>query len=177
MSNIFIRHGEVENPKDIYYVNIPGYKLSKRGENQAEQAGIYLKNNGYNFNIITSPLLRARQTGEIISTILSTEINTDIALYEWMGPVEWRGLSFDEINKEKISEVEEEYLDVYKRIKKIYDKFDKTIFISHQDAIRSFTYFELNDLTQDFFKFKPTHCEAQVIDYQNQSIEQIFIPN
>ncbi len=177
MRNIFIRHGEVENPKDIYYVNVPGYKLSKRGEKQAEQVGLYLKDNGYNFNIITSPLLRARQTGEIISTILCTEIIYDNALYEWMGPVAWRGLSFNEIDKEKVPKVEEEYLDVYKRIKKIDDKFDKTIFISHQDAIRSFTYFEINDQTQDFFQFKPTHCEAQVIDYQNKSIEQIFIPN
>ncbi len=89
MRNIFIRHGEVENPKDIYYVNVPGYKLSKRGEKQAEQVGLYLKDNGYSFNIITSPLLRARQTGEIISTILCTEIIYDNALYEWMGPCDF----------------------------------------------------------------------------------------
>ena len=27
--NIFLRHGEVKNPKDILYYNIPGYDLSK----------------------------------------------------------------------------------------------------------------------------------------------------
>ena len=177
MSNIFIRHGEVENPKDIYYVNVPGYKLSKIGEAQAEQTGLYLKAEGYNYNIITSPLLRARQTGEIISKILSTEIDINDALYEWMGPIAWRGLSFNEINKEKIPEVEEEYIDVYKRIKIIDDKFKETIFISHQDAIRSFTYFSINDQTQDFLKFKPSHCEVQAVNYQKKSVEQIFIPS
>ena len=177
MTNIFIRHGEVENPKDIYYVNVPGYKLSEIGEAQAEQTGRYLKAEGYNYNIITSPLLRARQTGEIISKILATEIKTDNALYEWMGPVVWRGLSFNEIDKERIPEAEEDYLDVYKRIKIIDDKFDETIFITHQDTIRSFTYFAINDQTQDFLKFKPSHCEVQAVNYKKKSVEQIFIPN
>ena len=177
MSNIFIRHGEVENPKDIYYVNVPGYKLSKNGEAQAEQVGFYLKDNSYNYNIITSPLLRARQTGSIIARILGTAIMTHVALYEWMGPIVWRGLRFDEIVKDNIPEVEEEHLDVYKRVKKIDNQFNKTIFISHQDTIRSFTYFTIKDLDVDFHKYKPSHCEVQSVNYEKKIIEQIFIPN
>ena len=56
MSNIFIRHGEVENPKDIYYVNVPGYKLSNKGKKQAEETGEYLKSQNFNYEIITIQL-------------------------------------------------------------------------------------------------------------------------
>ena len=36
--NLFLRHGEVKNPKDILYYNIPGYELSKLGKTQAEHS-------------------------------------------------------------------------------------------------------------------------------------------
>ena len=110
MSNIFIRHGEVENPKDIYYVDVPGYKLSNKGKKQAEETGEYLRSHNLNYEIISSPLLRARQTAEIISKVISVNINFDDSLYEWMGPISWRGLRFDEIDLSSIPKVAEEYL-------------------------------------------------------------------
>ena len=41
--NIFLRHGEVKNPKDILYYNTPGYELSEKGIKQAEHIAEKLK--------------------------------------------------------------------------------------------------------------------------------------
>ena len=64
-----IRHAEVENPKKIVYGRKPGFNLSLNGANQAK----ILSNDLYNkFNksdkvyIISSPLERTQQTGNII---------------------------------------------------------------------------------------------------------------
>ena len=35
MSNLFLRHGEVENKKNIHYSNLPGFNLSETGKEQA----------------------------------------------------------------------------------------------------------------------------------------------
>ena len=182
MENIFIRHGEVENPKDIYYVDVPGYKLSKKGEDQATQTGHFLKSIDYRFDIVTSPILRARQTAEIICNILSTNITISEYLYECMGPQSWKGLRFDEINQKDSSEVRETYLSVYERVKKLDDACDRKIFISHQDTIRAFTYFVIGDSAEDiqtdnFNSLKPSHCEVQTIDNVKKSIIQLFIPS
>ena len=40
MSNLFLRHGEVQNEKDVFYANLPGFYLSNKGETQAKDAGI-----------------------------------------------------------------------------------------------------------------------------------------
>ena len=45
MSKLFLRHGEVENKKDIFYGDLAGYELSKEGHNQAESAAKYIFNN------------------------------------------------------------------------------------------------------------------------------------
>ena len=177
MSNIFIRHGEVENPKDIYYVDVPGYKLSNKGKKQAEETGEYLRSHNLNYEIISSPLLRARQTAEIISKVISVNINFDDSLYEWMGPISWRGLRFDEIDLSNIPNVGEEYRDVFKRVSKIDNQNEKKIFVSHQDTIRSFTYFSIENDQEDFANDRPGHCEVQQIDRKAKKILKLFKPS
>ena len=49
------------------YNDIPGYRLSENGISQAKKAGMYLKNN-FNIDlIISSPILRARQTSSYVA--------------------------------------------------------------------------------------------------------------
>ena len=74
MTNLFIRHGEVENIKKLQYANIPGFHLSKNGIEQAKLAALKLKNNFDIKKIVSSPLLRARETSSIINNILNVEI-------------------------------------------------------------------------------------------------------
>lgn len=62
----FIRHGQVENPRNIVYARLPRFKLSQTGREQAITAGALLKN--INLTVIfTSPMLRARQTAGLVA--------------------------------------------------------------------------------------------------------------
>jgi probable phosphoglycerate mutase len=61
-----VRHGEVHNPRQVFYGRLPRFRLSDNGLKQAGRAGAYLKATGIDA-VYSSPLLRARQTaGEII---------------------------------------------------------------------------------------------------------------
>ena len=99
--NIFLRHGEVQNPKDILYYNIPGYELSELGKAQAEYAAEVLANDFKIEQIISSPLLRARQTSEIVRKKLNIELSISEKITEWDGLFNWKGYTFNEITETK----------------------------------------------------------------------------
>ena len=65
-----VRHGVVDNPKNILTGRLPGFKLSDEGVNQIEKTAGFLKNKGVT-HIYTSPLLRTQQTARIIKRILN----------------------------------------------------------------------------------------------------------
>ncbi len=67
-----IRHGEVENPLDLYYGRLPGFGLSEKGHRQALAAAQLLKG-AHPAAIFSSPLLRARQTAKILIENLSIQ--------------------------------------------------------------------------------------------------------
>jgi len=191
MFNIFIRHGEVQNPSEINYSDIPGFSLSEKGSQQAEQAGNYLKSIGKDLDIISSPILRARQTAEIISNVLKTNFTTDKSLYEWRCPPSWVGRKFKDLDKEdllirnykdiplQLKGGAESFKKTSERMKDIDNQYENKIFISHQDAIRSYTFFTLDNQSLQFHQDKPAHCEIQQIT-ENQhglkEIEKLFIP-
>ena len=50
---------------------------------------------------------------------------------------------------------------VYDRVINIYGKSENTLFVTHQDVIRAFTYYYLKD--KDFWENRPDHCEVQYI--------------
>lgn len=62
---LFIRHGEVHNPKDILYGRLPRFPLNHNGRLQARRIGQKLLGEPI-AGIFTSPLLRARQTAREI---------------------------------------------------------------------------------------------------------------
>ena len=43
MGNLFLRHGEVQNEKNVFYANLPGFYLSSKGETQAKDAAKKIK--------------------------------------------------------------------------------------------------------------------------------------
>lgn len=63
-----VRHGLVENPGKVYYGRLPGFGLAQLGQTQAAAAGDYLKGDAVAV-IYHSPMLRARQTAEIIRSL------------------------------------------------------------------------------------------------------------
>lgn len=63
------RHCDVENPGHILYGHLPGFALSKKGVAQAHALGRLLATKGIK-RIYCSPLLRTRQTAEIIASYI-----------------------------------------------------------------------------------------------------------
>jgi broad specificity phosphatase PhoE len=61
-----VRHAEVRNVKDILYGRLPRFGISELGRTQAEETARFLAGRRIQA-IYTSPLLRARQTAQIIS--------------------------------------------------------------------------------------------------------------
>ena len=93
-------------------------------------------------------------------------------LLEWGGIEKWKGRTFKEFsnsdeyklyidNPLTISNIEESYCEVYERVKNFCKDKNDCVFISHQDTIRSFTFYELDD--KDFNLDKPEHCDIHEI--------------
>lgn len=65
-----IRHGQVDNPDDVMYCRMPGFKLTEKGVKEADQVGRYLSNmllrdEGKKVKAVYhSPMLRAKLTAE-----------------------------------------------------------------------------------------------------------------
>jgi len=61
----FVRHGHVDNPDNIFYGRIKGFRLDQKGKEDATRAANVLKDKKIKA-IYSSPLLRARQTAKAI---------------------------------------------------------------------------------------------------------------
>lgn len=66
-----MRHAEVHNPKDILYGRMPRFGLNQRGVRQSHAAARFLGAREVKA-VYSSPMLRARQTAEIITGCLGT---------------------------------------------------------------------------------------------------------
>jgi broad specificity phosphatase PhoE len=176
MNNLFLRHGEVQNLKNIQYGSLPGYFLSEKGLLQAKKIGKLIKKDYKIKKIISSPLLRARETALAVNESLGLDITYSQNLTEWPGVYNWHGLTIEEIkltadyksyNEKSITliKTKEPLEKVYERVFKLFSNNTDTLFISHQDTIRAFTYFYLKD--ENFSINRPDHCELQLIKNQN----------
>lgn len=172
MSNLFLRHGEVQNIKNIMYGDIPGYRLSENGVSQAISAGEYIKNNFDINRIITSPVLRARETSKHVASFLEVEIQISHNLYEWSGVRGWTGTTFNEFSQTEdyqtyqqnpidILNTNEKLDKVHERVNSLYESVENTLFVSHQDTIRAFTFYKTE--AKNFNDEKPIHCGIQQI--------------
>ena len=134
MSNLFLRHGEVQNEKDVFYANLPGFYLSSKGETQAKDSARKIKKLFNIEKIITSPLLRARQTASIVNEELKIDIEVSHNIIEWSGPYEWIGKTIEEIkltdsfknynnNPLNLTNTLESLRNVYDRFKLEYEKY------------------------------------------------------
>lgn len=67
-----IRHGDVDNPEKVEYMRLPGFGLSEKGKKQILELASALKTKKIN-RIYASPLLRTRQSAQILSKNLNTK--------------------------------------------------------------------------------------------------------
>nr|WP_228046550.1 histidine phosphatase family protein [Saccharopolyspora sp. HNM0983] len=76
-----MRHGEVHNPEQILYGRLPGYRLSDRGEQQAEAVAEFLADRDI-AQVAASPLQRAQQTAGPLGAAFQLDVHTDERLIE-----------------------------------------------------------------------------------------------
>src|SRR5690606_32758085 len=76
-----MRHGEVRTPEGVLYGRLPEYFLSDLGHEMAAAAADFLSKNEI-VHLVASPLERAQQTAEPLSTIFEVPITTDERVIE-----------------------------------------------------------------------------------------------
>jgi broad specificity phosphatase PhoE len=76
-----LRHGEVHNPEAVLYGRLPGFRLSDRGQAQAETVAKALVENDVTV-VLASPLQRAQETAAPIAAAHGVEIVTEDRLIE-----------------------------------------------------------------------------------------------
>ncbi len=98
------RHGEVHNPSRVVYGKLPGFGLSDEGKRQAARLADHLAGAGVGM-VFTSPLLRARQTAQIITTRCRLAVPMVLEdLTEWELGAYWSGRTWDWIAKNRAEE-------------------------------------------------------------------------
>jgi len=95
---LLVRHGEVLNPHRVVYADLPGYGLSARGAAQAAATADHVATAPV-AAVVSSPLLRARQTAQAIAKPHGIEVELDADLTEWGGGIRWAGVVWDDIDK------------------------------------------------------------------------------
>lgn len=74
---LLVRHGEIENPQKAIPFRASGFPLSEKGQDDVKRLGKILSDREVAV-IYTSPILRCRQTAEIISGQLQNKVSVSV---------------------------------------------------------------------------------------------------
>lgn len=108
----FVRHGTVHNPKNTYYGRLPGFGISWEGMRLARSLEKVLSPMPIQ-RIISSPLLRAKQTARVIAGFYEgIQVSTSKYLNESFTPFDGR----------PIHELEARNWDIYTGIQKPFEQ-------------------------------------------------------
>jgi broad specificity phosphatase PhoE len=100
MKVYLLRHGEVENPNNIFYGRLPGFHLSEKGRRHVRITAEKLKDKAIK-KIYTSPLERAVETARIVQEVLGLngdDVIIDDRLIESENS-KWQGTDLDYFKK------------------------------------------------------------------------------
>ncbi len=175
-----IRHGEVHNPGDVVYADIPGFGLSPRGRRQAEEAGRYLAPNPPAL-IVSSPLDRAVETAGLVADVTGSQTTTDRRLIEWALAVRWRGARWSHLPTAFPGELEAYLEDPHdlpfsaESIDQVADRFAAAVadhvaatpgdvaFVSHEDPLHIAHMRLVGRTPEVFHQQKPKHCSITTL--------------
>jgi broad specificity phosphatase PhoE len=116
---VFLRHGESEGNARGYFQGQADFPLTEKGRSQSQALADFWKSNQTTFDtIISSPLMRARETAEIIASQLSPDSQDEIRME--FDP-NWMERDFGRISGLAREEVEErfprpDFISLYERI-------------------------------------------------------------
>jgi broad specificity phosphatase PhoE len=122
-----VRHGEVYNPKRVVYGRMPGFPLSENGILQAHKLGKHLSARKIHA-IYSSPLTRAEETAEIISSYhKGVPVTHENLLLEVHSP-QFEGTSFDEAEKLQWNFYQEKYYPLgQERVEEVCDRMTRAL--------------------------------------------------
>ena len=151
-----VRHGEVENPGDVVYADLPGFGLSATGMEQASKARARLSAATVAV-LATSPLDRAVETGQVLASDGMPRPVSDDRLTEWRLSDRWAGTAWPAIESAFPGEMTaylehpqdlpftpESLLDVARRMADMVTELAEAarpgpeiVLVSHQDPIQA----------------------------------------
>ena len=168
---LLIRHGESEaNVKKIISEDYDGYPLTEKGEEQVRFSASQIK--GLKFDgIISSPVLRTRQTASIIEEYVGSETMVDDRIREsGLGPYNNRFMS--DLPRRPRSDLPIESWDSHidRFLSLIREKSGDFILVSHAFPIRAITayYLGLNEYETSGVEIK--NASMTVIDAENEKV-------
>ncbi len=91
-----VRHGEVHNPENLVYADLPGFGLSEHGRRQAAAAAAWLRRMPV-VAVVSSPLQRAVETAIPIAAAHGLEPLPDDDLVEWLLARRWAGKRWSDL--------------------------------------------------------------------------------
>ena len=173
-----VRHGEVENPRNLVYADLPGFHLSRRGRREAAWAGDFLASRPVEA-VYTSPLDRAVETASVIASYHGLRPEAVERLTEWTLMTRWKGLPWPDLDTHRPGELDtylddpvgmdfapESLQDLAGRIATVVTELARRtpggeiVVVSHQDPIQA-ARLELTDQALgDLHQAKPHHCET-----------------
>ena len=144
-----VRHGEVDNPTNVIYGRLPGFRLSERGRRQAQAASARLADANVTL-VIASPMERAQETAAAIAAPHGIEVSTDDRLIESGTTLEGVGRTLKELLRSPghwwslrnplSPSWGESFADIRRRtMASIMEAFDRTdgeiVIVSHQTPV------------------------------------------
>lgn len=168
---VLIRHGESEaNVRNVISEDVEKYPLTEKGRDQAkfiaEQIG------GFKFDgIISSPVLRARQTAEIISEFMGIPYVVDSRIRE-SGLGDYNNRNISEIGRMSRTELGmESWKSHVERFLDIFDAFEGNyVLVSHALPIRAAisSFLDLNE--EESFGIDIRNASMSVIDISERKV-------
>lgn len=89
----FVRHGEINNPTKIIYGRLPNFELTKKGREEMNKTAKQLSKNKI-AALYASPLLRTKQSADIINNVLHLPTQYSDYLLEVDSPMTGRLRSY-----------------------------------------------------------------------------------
>ena len=180
-----MRHG---NDYEEYVGGWSNISLTDKGRKKVKKNALWIKDNLKIKKIISSDIKRAKETTDILKTILDLDYELcDILREQNKGDLNGKLKSTlsdsekDLIENQKIDTMfpnGERLLDLYNRIKDNINYFkslpDDTLIVTHRGVINMF-YYLFNDIELDMDKkqFNVKHASIHVIDFNNNLIRRI----
>ncbi len=172
-----VRHGEVENPHQVVYADLPGFSLSERGRRQAAWVRDHLASRPIRA-VYTSPLDRARETATTIATPHGLACQPIPELTEWALLSRWRGLPWSQLDTLRPGELNtylttplemdfspESVEDLATRVGGAISDLarnhqdEEVVIVAHQDPIQAARLLLTGQPLDLLHEAKPRHCE------------------